>query len=147
MPNERQQTGLLPLLAARELHVAEHHPGQLMRALGVRMGERHRHVQVGGARLEGSVEDRLVEARIAGVQDGIGAHPLDQLHERRTIGGVHPLGGEAVGFAELGHHIVRARRGHVRERHLLERGPTLGYRRERRTNTAGSNHEHAHRRV
>ena len=47
-PHEREHTGLLPLLAAGKLHVAEHHPRQLIWTRGMRMRKRHRHVQIGG---------------------------------------------------------------------------------------------------
>ena len=91
---------LLPLLVARQLYVAEHLPRQLVGALRVRVRQRHRHVQIGRPSREAGVEDRLVEARIAGVQDRVRAHPLDQLDERLAIGGVHALGGEAIGLAQ-----------------------------------------------
>ena len=48
-----------------ELGVAE-----LLAGLGVR--ERHRHVEVGAARVEGRLEDRRVEAGVDRVQDRVG---------------------------------------------------------------------------
>ncbi len=45
-PDEREQALLLPCPRALELVVAELHAGQLERPLGMRLGERHRHVEV-----------------------------------------------------------------------------------------------------
>jgi len=73
------------LLGARELDVAEHHTGQFVWALGVRVGQGHGHVQVGGARIEARVEDRLVKARVARVQDRVGAQSLDQGHQGGAV--------------------------------------------------------------
>ena len=49
----------------------------------MRVRQRHRHVQVGDPGLEAGVEDRLVEARVAGVQHRVGPHAHDQLDELR----------------------------------------------------------------
>ena len=62
--DQRQPAGRLPLPRHRELLVAELHAGLLVRRLGVRLRQRHRHVEVVGAGLEGAVEDRHVEDRV-----------------------------------------------------------------------------------
>ena len=98
--DEREQTRPLPLLVAGELAIAEHLAGQLVGPLRVRVGERHGHVQVGHAGLEGGVEDRLVEARVARVEHRVGPHAGHQLDELRDARGVDPLGAEALALAE-----------------------------------------------
>ena len=60
-------------------------PGQLVGALGVGVRQRHRHVQVGDRGLERRAEDRLVEARVAGVQHGVGPHAADQLDQLLAV--------------------------------------------------------------
>ena len=108
---------------AGELVVAEHLPRQLVRALGVGLRERHRHVQVRDPRLEGRVEDRLVEARVAGVQHGVGrararsARPSSSRSEASTRSAR-----EAAGLAEPAHRRLRALERDVGEHDLLERG-------------------------
>jgi hypothetical protein len=70
---QRERARLAPLAVARELLVAELHPRQLVRPLGMRARQRHRHVQVGAARRPRRGEDRRVQARVAGVEDRVGA--------------------------------------------------------------------------
>ena len=77
-PDEREQALLLPRRGAIELVVAELDARQLVRPLGVRLGERHRHVEVRDARLEARVEDRHVEDRVDAVQHRVGPRLADQ---------------------------------------------------------------------
>ncbi len=72
-PDEREPAGLAPALGRGELRVAELHARLLVRPLRVRLGERHRHVEVGAAGVESGLEDRRVEARVDRVQDRVGA--------------------------------------------------------------------------
>ena len=106
--------------------------------------ERHRHVQVGHLRIEGRSEDRLVEARVAGVQHRVRADPADQLHQVLPVGGVDALGGEAPGLAEAGDHRADALGRDVGEDHPLERLAALRDRRERRPHATGTNDENLH---
>ena len=71
--HEGEPAGGLPPVGDRELAVAEHLAGLVVRVLGVRVRQVHRHVEVGGPGREGAVEDRRVEARIAGVDHDVGA--------------------------------------------------------------------------
>ena len=145
-PDERQQAGRLPLLVARQLDVAEHLARQLVGSLRMPMRQRHRHVEVGHLGLEAGAEDRLVEARIAGVQHRVRAHAPDQLDERGAVGGVDALGGEAVRLAEPRGGRLGALERDVGEHDLLEHRPALGDRRERRAHAPRSDHENLHRR-
>ena len=87
-PDQREPPGLLPALGLRELGVAELHA-----RLGVR--ERHRHVEVGAARVERGLEDRRVEARIDGVQDRVDSLGPGELGDRGSVGRVDGGAGEA----------------------------------------------------
>ncbi len=94
--------------------------------------------------VERRAEDGLVEARIARVQHGVGLDPRDQIDQLLPVGGVDALGGEARRLAEARNHRAHALGRHVGEHHPLERGPTLGDRRKRRSHAAGSDHENPH---
>ena len=120
----------------RELVLAEHRPRQLVRALRMRARERHRHVQVGDPRPQAGVEDRLVEARVAGVQHGIGPHAANQLDDVRLVRGIDTLGAVAIGLAQPRHHGPRALERDIGHRDVREDGTPLRDRRERRPDTA-----------
>ena len=66
-PDQRQPSGGLPVGGDGELLVSELHACLLVRRLGMRLRQRHRHVEVVGARLERAREDRHVEHRVDGV--------------------------------------------------------------------------------
>ena len=89
----------------RELLVAQLHAGQLVRPLGVRVRQRHRHVEVVRARRPHALEDRQHEPRVDRVQHV--RRPV-LAHERLDGGGArrvdHGRGEPAA------HHVVRARR-------------------------------------
>jgi hypothetical protein len=55
-PDQRQLPRPLPVGRHRELLVAELEAGLAVRLAGMRVGQRHRHVQVVGARLERGTE-------------------------------------------------------------------------------------------
>ena len=82
-PDEREQALVLPGRGALELVVAELDAGLLVRLRRMRLGQRHRHVEIGHARLEAGVEDRHVEERVDGVEDRVGAGLADQREQRR----------------------------------------------------------------
>ncbi len=96
-PDEREQALLLPCRCPLELVVAELDARQLVRALGVRLGEGHRHVEVRDARLEARVEDRHVEERVDGVQHRVGAASRGSARATPSRArGVDPMRGEAA---------------------------------------------------
>ena len=128
----------------RELVLAQHRAGQLVRALRVGARERHGHVQVVDARLERGPEDGLVEARIARVQHGVGAHAPDQRLQLSLAGGVHALGAKAARFAERGHDRAHALGRDVGQHDALEGVPALGDGGERGSDPAGSDDENPH---
>ena len=71
MPDEREQPALAPAVGRGELLLAEHPARQLVGTLGVRLRQRHRHVEVVAARVERGGEDRRVEPRVARVHDHV----------------------------------------------------------------------------
>ena len=77
--HERQLAALGPPGRVRELGVAEHHADLAERVGRVRLGHVHRHVDVVAAGGEGAVEDRRVEAGIAGVEHDVGSARRRQL--------------------------------------------------------------------
>jgi len=79
--HEREQAGPLPLRGGGELLVAEHHAGLLEGPHRVTPRERHRHVEIRAAGLEGGLEDRRVQPRVARVEDHVGALGARELHE------------------------------------------------------------------
>ncbi len=88
--DEREQALLLPRLGALELVVAELDAGLLVRVRRMRLGERHRHVEVRHAGLEARVEDRDVEERVDRVEDGVGSRLADQRDDRVLARRVDP---------------------------------------------------------
>ena len=109
------------------------------------MRERHRHVEVGDASVEAGGEDRLVEARVARVQDRVRLHTRDQLDELLAAGRVDALGREAVRLAQPPDGRLRALERDVGEHHLREHLAALRDRGERRADTARSDDENLHR--
>jgi hypothetical protein len=65
--DQGQPAGGLPVPRNRELLVAELHARLLVRHLGVRLRQRHRHVEVVRTRVERATEDLHVEDRVDGV--------------------------------------------------------------------------------
>jgi hypothetical protein len=68
-PHQGEPARRLPLRGGVELRLPEQHPRLLVRLLRVFRREAHRHVEVGGTRLETPVEDRHHEARVHRVED------------------------------------------------------------------------------
>ena len=111
----------------------------------MRMGQRHRHVEVGHARVEAGVEDRLVEARVAGVQHRVGrarARSARRAPRGRRRRRARPRSGRVRPAARPPRGRARARR---RPTPPAERGTSLGDRRERRPDAACSDDQDPHR--
>jgi hypothetical protein len=89
MPTSCQPSGFRPVLGGGELLVAEFHAGQLVRLVGMRPGQRHRHVEVVGAGRVRAIEDRHDETRVHRVQDVGDAMLAAQRRHRRGGGRVH----------------------------------------------------------
>ena len=83
--DEREAPRLLPRAGHGELRVAEHHAGVLVRGVRVRLGEGHRHVEVGDVGFARRAEDRRVQARVARVEHHVGPLGGDELDEGRRV--------------------------------------------------------------
>ena len=145
---QRQPARRLPLPCLGQLQVAELDPGQLVRPLRVRRGQRHRHVEVVGPGGERPVEDRHDEARVDGVEDvrrtvlaGQGRHGrrVGGVDLRRDKGAVTPPSRRRCGNRRLGplQRVV----GHHPQLEEVALGGDLG---RRVTDPAGTDHEHTH---
>ena len=132
--DEREQTAFDPPVVRVELLLAEE---------DARAGERHRHVEVGAARVERRREDLRIEARVGRVQDGVGVRPPEQLGDRAGGRGVDLRGREALVGQALDERR-RPRRVEVGERHLLEEIAPPGDRRHRRADASGAHDDDSH---
>lgn len=65
--DQREQPALEPALVLRELCVPELHVRLVVRPLGMGRRQRHRHVEVRAARVEGGSEDLRIETRVGGI--------------------------------------------------------------------------------
>ncbi len=142
--DERKQAGLLPGLFGRELLVAELHARELVRALRVRLGQRHRHVEVRAESLERRREDRRVEARVDGVDNRVRLCLASERDDRTDVGCVHLRRAEAVRLAELLDDGFGAGAVVVGEDHVLEERAPLRDRPHGRPHAARTNDEHPH---
>ena len=124
-PDEGEQALLLPRRGALELVVAELDADLFVRVRRVRLGERHRHVEVGRAGFEARVEDRDVEERVDRVQDGVRFRLPDQRDDGVLARRVDPVRAEAT-VVELSDDVLRPRRVVVGERAVLEERAALG---------------------
>ena len=84
--DQRQLARLLPLVGQGELVVAQLDPGLAVRRVRVRVGQRHRHVEVVGAGPQRGVEQRHHEPRVGGVHQHVAA----VLGEQGRGGGLVP---------------------------------------------------------
>ena len=135
--DEREETPLGPAVVLRELRVAELDARLLVRPLGMRLRERHRHVEVGAAGLEGGLEDRRVEARVDRVQDRVRVVGAGGRHDRRRVGRVEGDGREARIPGSL-RRSSGASLAHVGEDEPLEEVAPLRHRAGRGPDAAGS---------
>src|SRR5581483_7354659 len=104
--------------------------------------QRHRHVEIGDARLLRRVEDRRVEARVARVEDRVRLRCTCKLDDRGDVRGVDRGCVEAV--IEAGDRTLRTRLVDVGERHVLEERPASGDRCGRAANAACSDNKDLH---
>ena len=131
-PDEREQAGVGPALVLVELLLAEQR---------VAARERHRHVEVGAAGLEGGLEDRQVEARVGRVQDRVVL--ARERRDARPVGRVDLRRGEAV-VVEPVDERLRPRRVEVGEGDPLEEVAPLRHRGRGRADAAGADDEDLH---
>jgi hypothetical protein len=139
--DQRQPARLLPLAGHRELLVTELDPGLLVRRLGVRLRQRHGHVDVVGPGREGAVEDRHVEDRVDGVH-----------HVRDAVLAAQRLDGRGVGRVDLrgdvpavgGRPLLGAGRIVVGDDDRLEEVAPSGDGRERPADAAGADQQDPH---
>ena len=106
--DQREAAGVLPLARHGELLVAELDAALLVRRLGVRLGQRHRHVEVVGPGGERALEDRHVEDRVDGVhhvrdavlpaqrRDRLRGRGVDLRRDVPVVGGGRLLGARRV---------------------------------------------------
>ena len=92
--------------------------------------QRHRHVEVGAARVERGLEDRRVEARVDGVEDRVHAFGARELRDRRRVGCVDGCGAQALVAVGLDR-PASAILVDVREHHPLEEATALRHRGDR----------------
>ena len=110
----------------------------------MRLGQRHRHVEVRAAGLERRREDRRVEARVDGVEDRVGLRLAGERDDGGRVGGVDLRGAEAVRLAELLDDGLGARELVVREDHVLEERAPLRDRAHGRPDAARADDEDPH---
>ena len=89
IPTSAIRSGRLPLRGHRELLVAQHHARGVERVGRVRVGQRHRHVQVVRLALQRSAEQRHDEPRVGGVEQHVAAVALEQADHVVDLVGVH----------------------------------------------------------
>ena len=85
-----------PRLVLRQLLVAELDAGPLVRAVGVRTRQRHRHVEVVGTAGTRALEDRHHEARVHRVHHVRRAVPADRVGHGPGVGGVDAVGDQPL---------------------------------------------------
>ena len=124
-----------PLRGVLELAVAEFDTALLVRPGGVRLGQRHRHVEVSGAGGAGRGEQRHHEPRVGRVEQHVTTGPGEQRGDGAGIGGVHPLSGEPR-VADRGHRRFGAAQVVVGHHHGVEERAPGGDPGDRRADTA-----------
>ena len=110
--------------AAKAERLAELDPDLLERVRRMRLLQGHRHVQVRDAGLEARVEDRHVEERVDGVQNGVGSRLSDQRDDRALARRVDRVRREAR-VIEVCYELRGPRRVVVGERAVIEERSTL----------------------
>ena len=123
--DEREQPLLLPRLGPLELVVAELHAGLFEGVRRVRLGERHRHVEVGHAGLEAGVEDRHVEQRVDRVENGVGVRLPDRARRPSPCSRRRSAWAEKRPSSSPCDDLCRPRRVVVRERAVIEERAAL----------------------
>ena len=141
--SQRQVAGRLPLVGPGELLVAQHDAGELVGSLGMRSGQRHRHVHVAGAATRRSVEDRHHEPWVRGVEHPVDVVAGDAGGHGIGIAGVELIRGEAT-VAGPPRRRLGARGVDVGHDHRLEELPATSDHRRRRAHSPTAHHEYAH---
>jgi hypothetical protein len=141
--DQGQPAGRLPLLRRGELLVAELDAALGVRALGVRLRQAHRHVEVVGPGGERTLEDRHHEPRVDGVHHVRGARLARQGLDRARVGRVD-LGRREARVVDLGDGAVGALLGVVGHDDGLEEVATGRDGAERRADAAGAHQEDPH---
>ena len=142
--DEGEQPGFLPALVLCELRVAELDAGLLVRPLGMRLRQRHRHVQIRTAGLEGGREDLGIQARIDRVQNHVRVGRPGCSNDCALVRGVELERGESIRLAEARNRTPGALEVHVRKRHVVEEGPVLRDRRDGGSDASRTDHQHPH---
>ena len=93
---------------------------------------------------EAGVEDRLVETRIAGVDDDVGLRRLDEGDEVGFAAGIHRGGDEPPGVIELGDRPLGRLDGDVCECEGREERTSFCDRGHRRSHAACAYHQDVH---
>ncbi len=141
--DQRQPARGLPLLGLGELLVAELHPALLVRRLGVRLRQAHRHVEVVGTRRERAVEDRHVEDRVDRVHHVGDLVLASERLDGARVGGVD-LGGHEPVVVQRVDRLARARLVVVGDHADLEEVTARGDGGERRADAAGADQQDPH---
>ena len=112
----------------------------------MRLGHVHRHVDVVAAGGERAFEDRRVEARVAGVEDHVGAALHGELGDAVLVAGVDSGGLDppALGVDRGRNRLLGALEVDVGDRDVLEGLTVRCDRHERRADPAGTDHEDSH---
>ena len=143
-PDEGEQAGFLPALVLLELPVSELDARLLVRALRMRLGKRHRHVEIRAARGEGGGEDRRIQARIGRVHDHVGLEFPGRRDNCALVRGIECERRETIRLLQSRDRTLSAAGVQVGESHVVEEGPVLGDRRDGRSNAPRTDHQHVH---
>ena len=99
--DEGEQAFLLPIFGLVELVIAQFDPGLVERVAGMRRRERHGHIHISRADVEGRVEDLLVVNWIHRVHDQVNPVFLRQVFDHALLAGVNELHREAFRAAHF----------------------------------------------
>jgi hypothetical protein len=142
--HEREPPGGLPGARLGELLVAQLHARELVRPLGMRVGQRHRHVHVVDPGRMAGVEDGHHEPGIDRVEDVRDPVLADERDHRVHVRGVHAGAREPRVAGDLGHRVLHAGRVIVGDDHVLEEAAAGGDGNHRRADAAGADDEDPH---
>ncbi len=142
-PAQGQLSPLDPLRRHGELAVAEHDAGQFVGLVRMRCRHVHRHVEVMATGVEGGVEDRWIEPRVAGIDHDVGANRAGQLDDVDSVGRIDPRGTHSFDTGAISS-AAGAIRVDVGQHDLLEHRPPRSDGRERGPDATGADHENPH---
>ena len=135
--DEREQPARLPRSRRHQLIGAEHPTDVFEGARRMTLGQVHREIDVVTARFERGAEDRRIEARVAHVDDDVGALHVRDADDRFFVAGVECARREPL-FVEIGNGVRGTGRVDVGDDDLRE---DLGFAhrgRHRAADAAGS---------